>query len=192
MPQLDDMLGESNSFDIIKEKFLSATLDNIDYIKAHEAEIINQSGDSDHRAALERYFNSRVSDICYDDSLGSNGRWGIVSRKNVFGLRVEMEDGRVFLKGMSGRFQMDKFSTDIFPNGMDISDILERGDRETLNQIIEEFYNMNNREFFEKYGVNARGEQQKNLLADCLIIDSLLEGKDSEIQRVYCGQPGRT
>ena len=53
---------------------------------------------------------------------------------------------------------------------------------------LEEFYNMTNREVFEKYGINAQDEASKMLLSNSLLLDSLLKGKYDEVDTIFCGR----
>lgn len=118
-------------------------------------------------------------------------------QKNFFGLEAEFapkdkkQDGILFLKAMSGRFQMQKFPINIFPNEINITYILERKDSEQFIEV-EEFYNMTNREVFEKYGIDMdcdAPDGRKNLIADCVVLDSLLQGMDSDMKDVFCWSP---
>lgn len=201
MYDLSDMSSKTNSLEGVKEKYKKAVIENYKYVRENRVQIGENGRYDDRFANLRTAFSQKQSDECIDSSLPSNERWGLVSRKNLFGLEAEilpteyMEQGKpvkgktFFLKGCSGRFQMTKFSYSIFPNHINITDILERSEEEQYAEI-EEFYNMTNKEFFEKYGINANRKDQINLVANCVILDSLLKGKYSELQEVFCWNPG--
>ena len=195
MNDLRDMSYETNQLNTIMEKYKEAVIDNFrDRLKETRAKSTVSEYDID---IARRIFNFAQSKIAMDESIGSNARWGIVGRKNFFGLSAEIfptkrseikKDNRLYLKAMSGRFQMQKFASDIFPNRVNISSILGRSEDEQFSEI-EEFYNMTNREVFEKYGINARNENDINLIASCVILDSLLKDRYSELKDVFCWYP---
>lgn len=203
MDELRIMSSEANSLEGIKEKYKKAIIDNYEarLLECKNKRISNIDDINQER----RIFDSIQYKNAFDDSLGSNDRWGIVSRKNFFGLRADFlpengkglrKDNRLYLRLISGRFQMQKFpgvtSKKFFPRAINISDINTRNEEEKFSEL-EEFYNMNNREVFEKYGVyaNLRSDNgsQTNLLANCVILDSLLEERYSEIEDIFCFSP---
>lgn len=203
MDELRDMSSKTNSLDGVKEKYRIAIIDNcreqLTIFKNMDKKI-----DSIDIENGRRRFNSTQYKNAFDNSLGSNDRWGIVSKKNFFGLEAIFlpengkglkKDNRLYLRLNSGRFQIQKFPSsfsDFFPNKINISDIIGRSEEEQFAEI-EEFYNMNNREVFEKYGVNARCKNDKsgqtNLIANCVVLDSLLQGIGSDIKEVFCWSP---
>ena len=198
MENLIDMKSETNSLRKIKEKYKKGVIDNINERLLEIREIREKNGGI---TELEldnerRKFDNTQFQNCYDDSIGSNARWGIVGRKNFFGLEAELyptdvkrsKDSKYFLRAMSGRFQMQKFDRSIFTTRVNISDIRERSEDEQFKEL-EEFYNMTNRDVFEKYGVLAYDENTRNLVASCVVLDSLLKDKYSEIKDVFCYTP---
>lgn len=195
MDELRDMHSTVNSLEGVKEKYKKGVIENFKYILENQRTIIqnNKNGYEEEEWGLRHAFDNKQYNECYDDSLGSNDRWGIVAGKNLFGLEAsilpEDEKGKIMvLQACSGRFQRQKFPIRFFTKTIDISDILNRNGNEQYTEI-EEFYNMNNRQVFEKYGVNAGFESQRNLIANSVILDSLLQGKYSEISNIFCWTP---
>lgn len=196
MDELRDMASKANSLQEIKEKYQKAIINNF---KEKLAMLKNIHGNDDIEK-IKMNFNNTQYQNAFDNSLGSNDRWGIVSKKNFFGLSAEFlpeneKDNALYLKLDSGRFQMQKFPTinkNFFPNLINISDILQRSEKEQFAEL-EEFYNMNNREVFEKYGITAHCSDnyrgQSNLVANCVILDSLLQEKYSNITDIFCYSP---
>lgn len=114
-------------------------------------------------------------------------RWNIVSPHNFFGIEgvaeTKRNGKRLFLKANAGRFRLESPPLE-FKNMIDISDILGRNPEEQFTEL-DEFYSMNNREFFQKFGVEERGESVYSV-ANCLLLDSLLKEKYSELEEVWC------
>ena len=204
MNDLRDMYSERNSLKGIKKKFRGGVIGNLNYIRDNQDKIhkdwqITFGSSMTKKSSLRSEFANRQSQICMDESLGSNPRWGIVALKNFFGLQAEVfpeygkdKEKKIILHACAGRFQAQKFPippTYIFPKTMDISDILERSEEEQVREI-EEFYNMTNREVFEKFGVHAENKYTRMLLANCVVLDSLLKGKYEDLKSVYCWSPG--
>lgn len=187
MNEFKYMISKTNSFEGVKEKYRKAIIENYrDSLRVRNTE-----------SARIRFDKTQNSNASYN-SLGANDRWAIVSKKNFFGLEASFlpenaqgteSRNMLYLKLNSGRFEMQKFPKKIFPNEINISDIGERSEEEQFAEV-EEFYNMNNRQVFEKYGVNARrlndemGEM--NLIACCLVLDSLLQGIGQDMEEIFC------
>lgn len=200
MDNLRDMSSTTNSLEGIKEKYKKGVIENFQFVVENQRKIVQDSvftSMSGPKAALRYAFTQNQYKECHDASLGSNDRWGIVAGKNLFGLEAsilpEKEEGKkIVLKACSGRFQMQKFPQDFFTKTIDISDIRERSENEQYAEI-EEFYNMNNRQVFEKYGVFAQcgdgNGERINLIANTVVLDSLLKGRYSEISNIYCYSP---
>lgn len=200
MDELRDMHSRVNSLEGVKEKYKKGVIENFQYIVENQRQITQNAADvstEGKKRALRHAFSNNQYKECYDDSLGSNDRWGIVAEKNIFGLEADIlpenEEGKkIVLRACSGRFQMQKFPQNFFPKTMDISNIRNRNENEQYSEI-EEFYNMNNRQVFEKYGVYTQcGEGNNiaiNLIANSVILDSLLQGRYSEILDIFCYSP---
>lgn len=204
-----NMDSEINSLPIIMEKFRRGIIGNYSHIKGLvEPLYADLENNSDRIISYKIEYNEIQSSHCTDDSVGSNPRWGILSKRNFFGLAADFkpkeyirptrrnnhnssESEKLLLRACSGRFQMQKFpqAYELFPNAIDISDILERPEEEQVREL-ENFYSMNNREFFEQFGVCARTNEQKLLLANCVILDSLLKGKYEDIEYIHCASDG--
>lgn len=84
MDELSDMRARSNSIDGVKEKFKRGILDAYMYVIQNAQSIM--AGSYDKTQSCRNAFNGRQYPMCEDESLGSNSRWGIVSKKNLFGL----------------------------------------------------------------------------------------------------------
>ena len=193
MNELRDMHSRANSLEGIKEKFQKAIIDNYEQrtetlISLRKSGLPLQESDFD---AERRKFDNIQYENAFDDSLTSNDRWGIVSKKNFFGLKAEFfQPGKkhlLVLRPCSGRFQMQKFPDceQMFPKAIDISDMHKREENKKFAEL-EEFNNMTNREVFEKYGVDVRGNTVMSLVANCLILDSVLKGRYDDLEDVYC------
>ena len=199
---IKDMDSKTNSLEGVKEVYQKAVIENLkkkllelnerEEEKRQNGEFLN----ANDRLEIGRYFRHAEGDIAYDNSLGANDRWKIISRKNLFGLEallypINKPDnlkGSLFLKGTSGRYQVDKFDDDFFPNWICIDDILRRDEEERFKEI-EEFYDMNNRDMFEKYGIRAP-EYKFKTVVDYLLLDSILKDRYSEVKSIYCSEHG--
>ena len=105
MDELRIMSSEANSLEGIKEKYKKAIIDNYEarLLECKNKRISNIDDINQER----RIFDSIQYKNAFDDSLGSNDRWGIVSRKNFFGLRADFlpengkglrKDNRLYLR----------------------------------------------------------------------------------------------
>ena len=195
MDELRNMHSKANSLEGVKEKYRKAIIDNYAE-KLMQLDNLENIRNDDIQNLIMSFERTQYQNA-YDNSLGSNDRWGIVSQKNFFGLSAEFlpkndRNNMLYLKLDSGRFQMQKFpniNKRFFPNTLNISDILKRSENEQFTEI-EEFYNMNNREVFQKYGIMAYCDNgQANLIANCVILDSLLKEKYSEVIDIFCYSP---
>lgn len=81
---LSDMKAECNSIDVIKEKYKRGIIESYMYVIKNAQSII--AGRYDKAQRCREVFDQRQVPACEDLSLGSNSRWGIVSKKNLFGL----------------------------------------------------------------------------------------------------------
>ena len=195
MDELRNMHSKANSLEGVKEKYRKAIIDNYAE-KLMQLDNLENIRNDDIQNLIMSFERTQYQNA-YDNSLGSNDRWGIVRQKNFFGLSAEFlpkndRNNMLYLKLDSGRFQMQKFpniNKRFFPNTLNISDILKRSENEQFTEI-EEFYNMNNREVFQKYGIMAYCDNgQANLIANCVILDSLLKEKYSEVIDIFCYSP---
>lgn len=191
-----DMNSKYNSIEAIKERYQKGI------IEAYRIFLETSESVRDAR----RIFNKMQYDICSDGNI-QTPRWEIVGRKNFFGLaaeigpnrpyidyknkkRVEASEKSIFLKVNAGRFRIESQPVE-FANMVDISDVLQRSEEEQFIEL-EEFWNMNNRQLFERFGVQARQEDSRKLVANCIVLDSLLKDKYSELKDVFCHNKGRT
>lgn len=87
---------------------------------------------------------------------------------------------------MHGRFQPQKFNNSLFTKYINISNIYQRREEEQFTEL-EEFYNMTNRDVFKKYGILATEYHDKMLLANSVLIDSLLKDRYDEVDTIWCG-----
>lgn len=206
MEDLKYMSSRCNSLDGVKEKYKKGIIETFEYICSNK-EKIKQDGENRGLFGIEGFkrvvqstFNNMQYKECADKSLGSNDRWGIVSKKNFFGIEAVTfpdkaympgeklsKNKRLFLQANAGRFQPQKFDMYLFPNLINISDILNREEQEQFSEI-ETFYNMNNREVFEKFGVHASGNNEKMLIANSVLLDSLLKDSYSDVKSIWCGR----
>lgn len=206
MEELKYMSSESNSLKGVKEKYKRGIIDNFQWLRDN-TDIIKQEaynmgvfGKEGYKLVMQRYFNKKQYRECADNSMGSNDRWGIVGKKNLFGLEARIapdevykqgeeitRDKKWFLKANAGRFQPQKFSLHLFPNFINISDILERKTSEQFSEF-ERFYDMTNKEVFEVFGVLAEDNNEKMLVANSVLLDSLLRDKYLDINSIWCGR----
>lgn len=204
MDELRNMRSRVNSWEGVKEKYDKGILEAYDYILNHYDELIRPGfAKGEATSQIKQQFGDKQFNECVDNSLGSNYRWGIVSLKNFFGLEAviypeEVYESRelpdfsreIYLKANAGRFQPNKFNGRIFPKLINISEILDRENAEDYFEELKMFYNMTNRQFFEKFGVFAEVGDDANLIANCVVLDSLLQGRHGEMEDVYCHSTG--
>ena len=106
---LSNMRVECNSIDSIKEKYKRGIIEAYKYVIQNAKTIT--AGSYDKIQSCRSEFDSMQGHLCEDISLGSNARWGIVSKKNLFGLEGELfpnerdtgeirsKENRFYLKG---------------------------------------------------------------------------------------------
>ena len=92
MDELRDMHSTVNSLEGVKEKYKKGVIENFKYILENQRTIIqnNKNGYEEEEWGLRHAFDNKQYNECYDDSLGSNDRWGIVAGKNLFGLEASI------------------------------------------------------------------------------------------------------
>jgi len=201
MDGLYNMKSETNSLNGVRERYKKGIIETYeDICENYDTLIVPPGCVGEGTQKITTTFNNMQNDVCRDDSMGSNSRWGIVALKNFFGLSAELyprqiyarrtnakpnQDEEIYLKACAGRFQPDKFRESIFPNVINISDILFREPDEQFREL-EEFYNMTNKELFKKFGVYAEVGKETNLLANCLVFDSLLKDRYSDLEGIRC------
>lgn len=175
MVDIRNMNSSDNKIETIKEKFRKGVIEQ--YKRFIET-------------GNDREFTNKQYEICGSGIGDSTPRWAILSKKNFFGLYAELKHETneskegLFLMANGGRFRIEccPFT---FSREIDISDILEKSEDEQYSYITD-FYNMNNRQLFEKYGVSLRMAEEKKFAAACLVLDSLLEGKYESIKDIFC------
>ena len=136
-------------------------------------------------------FNAKSYDICSTIQIApwDNPKWRIVGGKNLFGLQpsvsTEGNNTKMFLVPCIGKFRLDRF-IGLFgwQNAWDISDISSRSEENKYKEL-REFYHMNNRQVFEKFGLELLDDTEQNriFITNALLLDSLLNGRYSDIIR---------
>lgn len=118
MNELSDMSDMRNSIDGIKEKFKRGIVEAYMYVMQNAQSIM--AGSYDKVKNCKFAFDARQGQTCEDLSLGSNARWGIVSKKNLFGLEGELfpderktgekhsRDNRFYLKANARKISTSK------------------------------------------------------------------------------------
>ena len=176
MEEIRDMQSIVNSIKTIKKRFEIGVIEPYKEFKSMET-------------ANASDFGTKQYEICYDGST-TTPRWTIISRKNFFGINAVLgrengqTTGQLFLEANPGRFRIE-CPPFWFKRKIDISDILERNEEQQYCELTE-FYNMNNRQFFKKFVVSLKKSEERKLATECLLLDSLLEGKYEEIKDLIC------
>ena len=68
---------------------------------------------------------------------------------------------------------------------------MDRSEEEQFTEV-EQFFDMNNRQAFEKFGVRPNDADEMSFVANCVLLDSLLEGRYSELEEIDCDNKTRT
>ena len=89
MDEIMHMSSKTNSLEGIKEKFKKGVIENRRNVAEKRKEIIQRRGYSrmpleERLKALAIEFDAIQYRECSDNSMGSNPRWGIVSKKNLY------------------------------------------------------------------------------------------------------------
>lgn len=177
MSGIRDMSSKYNTLDGLKERFKKGILEP--YKKFLK--------DNDIYA-----FNKTSYQICTTEG-PATPRWGLVSRKNLFGLDAGIDyqnNNKLVITLNAGRFRIECLPVG-FRNKFDISDILDRSEEEQFTEV-EQFFDMNNRQAFEKFGVRPNNADEMSFVANCVLLDSLLEGRYSELEEIDCNNKTRT
>ena len=174
-----DMTSKDNTLEVIKEKFKKGVID------LYRQFLIDKDLDK---------FGHKSYQICstVSDEV-STPRWAILSRKNLFGLGAEIDytdQNRLKLTANPGRFRIE-CPPITFVNKIDVSDILERSEESQYDEVTQ-FFDMNNRQVFEKFGIRTSDSDQMIFLANCVLLDSLLHNRYSELKDVFCHNIPRT
>lgn len=209
MNELEQMDSENNSLEYIHEIYRKSIIQNYAQRLAELRELA-QTGNigindiENSRIIFNNEFGNEATEIS-----ATNPRWTIVGAKNLFGLSAELfpreenkrgisKEKRLYLRLETGRFQMQKcmpeYFNSTFPNRINISDILERNEGQQFSEL-DEFYDMNNRQIFEKFGVHMTGldkgenNDDLTLLAISVMLDSILKDKYQNIKKIFCWSP---
>jgi hypothetical protein len=196
----------SNSFDAVCALFERVIHKNIEDKKdEHEAflstsrflnEIEGTPSENDYYGIEKLTFNKRKIDGRKTED-SKNCTTAIVAKSNLFGLDVTMgpEVDKFQLKLNFGRFQTSNSENTVFPASIDISKM----NKEQRLSYFKKFYNMSNREALRFFGLKLPTKFDGTvcrfegcygyLFASCLLLDSLLKGKQSDVTRIICGKP---
>ncbi len=188
-----DEISGMGSFEVAKRRFKEGVITNY---RERQQEIKDKDGINsqtfyDVFEKFNKTFRSSVND---NDSLYIED--GIVGGKNFFGLKAsynpseKVQSDTLELSLDSGRF-LDKELEKFFDSSVNVGDLSDT----ELEEFLETFYNMNNGEALNKFGITLpvqtngefSGDYEKYayLFESCLIIDSLLKDKYSLFNRVH-------
>lgn len=207
MNELEQMDSGNNSLEYIHEIYKKSIIQNYAQRLAELRELAQTGniGINDIENS-RRIFDNEIGHEATEIS-ATNPRWTLVGAKNLFGLSSELfpreenkrgvsKEKRLYLRLETGRFQMQKcmpgYFNSTFPNRINISDILERNEGRQFSEL-DEFYDMNNRQIFEKFGVHVTGldkgenNDDLTLLAISVMLDSILKDKYQDIKKYSVG-----